>query len=586
MVKKYTNRRLQSYLNFGVQLLVVVIVNVLGNLYYQRIDLTEERRYTLSETSKNLAKGLKEPIFVKLYLDGEMSARFKRLKLEIRDLMLEFREASGQKIELEIIDPIKGLTENEMEEVLQDFVQRGIEPVRDIDKENADETRIKYLLPGAELFYGEKRGSVNFFEYDVAKTPDENINKAIDNIEYEIANALRQVASEKSKRIVVADGNGEMIGPEVNSFARELMKYYQISSLNLNFSDPEAARPWADAIAKDPENADKIFVNGLHRRLNLNDLLLIIKPIQDYSYQELYLIDQFLMKGGKVMWLIDPVHMEIDSFRNYKQVLALNRNLENIQSTLFHYGLVLKNTLLADLNCNRIPIPASGRMELVDFPYFPLLQGSALNHPISKNIGAVWTQFPAHIEPKVRPELEITPLLVSSPYSKIINTPAPIDLESVYMQMRDAEARKQFASGEKIAAVLLEGSFKSRYKYMKKYGNVPYIENGKSKMIVVADADIIRNPVYTRGGSYPTGYDKISQITFANKKFLLNCVDYLIDDNGLIEIRSKERRVRLLDPDKIRSERSYWQWLSMLIPLGLMTFFGLINYFVRVKRYT
>jgi gliding-associated putative ABC transporter substrate-binding component GldG len=225
-------------------------------------------------------------------------------------------------------------------------------------------------------------------------------------------------------------------------------------------------------------------------------------------------------------------------------------------------------------------------MELVDFPYFPLLQGSALNHPISKNIGAVWTQFPAHLEPKIRPELEITPLLVSSPYSKIINTPAPIDLESVYMQMRDAEARKQFASGEKMAAVLLEGSFKSRYKYMKKYGNVPYIENGKSKMIVVADADIIRNPVDTRGGSYPTGYDKISQFTFANKKFLLNCVDYLIDDNGLIEIRSKERRVRLLDPDKIRTERSYWQWLSMLIPLGLMTFFGLINYFVRVKRYT
>ena len=293
MVKKYTNRRLQSYLNFGVLLLVVVIVNVLGNLYYQRIDLTEERRYTLSETSKNLAKSLKEPVFVKLYLDGEMSARFKRLKLEIRDLMLEFREASGQKIELEIIDPIKGLTENEMEEVLQDFVQRGIEPVRDIDKENADETRIKYLLPGAELFYGEKRGSVNFFEYDVAKTPDENINKAIDNIEYEIANALRQVASEKSKRIVVADGNGEMIGPEVNSFARELMKYYQISSLNLNFSDPEAARPWADEIAKNPENADKIFVNGLHRRLNLNDLLLIIKPIQDYSYQELYLLINF-----------------------------------------------------------------------------------------------------------------------------------------------------------------------------------------------------------------------------------------------------------------------------------------------------
>lgn len=586
MVRKHTNRKIQSALNFGVLLLLVGLVNVLGNVYYQRFDLTEEKRYTLSETSKKLAKGLKEPVYIKLYLDGEMSARFKRLKLEIRDLILEFREASGQQIELEIIDPLKGLSENEMEEVFQDFVQRGVEPVRDVDKEKGDETRIKYLLPGAEFFYGEKRGSVNFFTFDVAKTPDENINKAIDNIEYEIANGLRQVSQEKSKRIVVAEGNGEMIGPEVNSFAGELMKYYQISSLNLNFSDPEAARPWAADIEKNPSKADEIFVNGLHGRLNLNDLLLIIKPLNDYQDQELYLIDQFMMKGGRVMWLVDPVHMEIDSFRNYKQVLALNRNLENIQSLLFHYGLVLKNTLLADLNCNRIPIPASGRMELVDFPYFPLLQGSPQEHPISKNIGAVWSQFPAHIEPKIRPNLDIIPLLVSSPYSKIINTPAPIDLESVYTQMRDPEARKTYVSGEKIAAILLEGTFQSRYQYMKKYGNIPYLKEGKSKMIVIADADIARNPVDSRGSTYPTGYDKISQFTFANKKFLLNCVDYLIDDNGLIEIRSKERQLRLLDPEKSKQERAYWQWFSMLWPLGIMSFFGLINYFLRIKRYT
>jgi gliding-associated putative ABC transporter substrate-binding component GldG len=278
--------------------------------------------------------------------------------------------------------------------------------------------------------------------------------------------------------------------------------------------------------------------------------------------------------------------MEIDSFRSYKQVLALNRNLENIQSTLFHYGVSVKNSLLADLNCNRVPIPASGRMELVDFPYFPLVQSSAQSHPISKNIGAVWTQFPSYLEPKIRPNLDLIPLLVSSPYTKIINTPAPVDLESVYMQMRDPEARNSFNSGEKITALLMEGSFKSRYQYMKKYGNLPYLENGNSKMIIVADADVVRNPVDSRGGSYPTGYDRITQFTFANKKFLLNCVDYLIDDNGLIEIRAKERSLRLLDPEKSKNERTYWQWFSMLLPLAIMTFLGLLNYFIRVKRYS
>jgi ABC-2 type transport system permease protein len=586
MVTTKTNRKLQSTLGLGALLLVVLVANILGNVYYKRIDLTQEKRYTLSETSIQLAKKLKEPLYIKLYLDGEMSARFKRLRLEIRDLILEFREASGQKIELEIIDPLKGLSQNELEEVFEDFSQRGIEPVRDVDNENADETRIKYLLPGAELFYAEKKGSINFFEYDVAKSPDENINKAIDQIEYEIANGIRQVSTEKTKRIVVADGNGEMIGASVNSFAKELMKYYQISALNLNFSDPEAARPWAEQIGKNPENADQIFINGVHRRLNLNDLLLIIKPINDYSYQELYLIDQFMLKGGRVMWLLDAVHMEIDSFRNYKQVLAVNRNLENIQSTLFHYGVVVKNALLADLNCNRIPLPAGGRLQLVDFPYFPIIQGNKQSHPISKNMGAVWLQFPGYLEPKIRPDLDIIPLLTSSPYSKVINTPSPIDLETTFMQMRDPEARKTFQSGEKLAGVLMEGQFKSRFKYMKRYGNMPYIEQGKGKMIVVADADIIRNPVDSRGGSYPTGYDKISQITFANKKFLLNCVDYLIDDNGLIEIRAKERQVRLLDPLKSKQDRGYWKWFSMILPLTFMIFFGTVNYLLRKKRYS
>ena len=583
---KKTNKRLQSYLNLLSVLIVVIIANTLGNIYYQRLDLTEEKRFTLSETSKRLCGKLDEKLYIKLFLDGEMSAKFKRLKLEIRDLTLEFREASGQQIELEIINPFDDVKEGEMEKMLQGYVEKGINPVRDIDRENADETRIKYLLPGAEIFYGNKRASINFFEYDVALSPDENISKAIDNIEYELANGIRQVSTDKSKNIVVADGSGEMIGADVSSFARELTKYYNISALNMNFSDPNAAAPWAEQIKQNPENADQVFINGLHRRLNLNDLLIIVKPLQDYSNQELYLIDQFIMSGGRVMWMIDPVHIEIDSFRNYKQVLALNRDIENISASLFHYGVGLKNTLLTDLKCNRIPIPASGRMELVDFPYFPIFGDNESSHVITKNIGSVWAQFPATLEPKVRPELDIIPLLTSTPYTKVITAPAPIDLESVYMQMRSAEYRESMKNGEHISAVLMEGMFKSRYKFMKKYSDVPYLEKGKSKMIVIADGDIIRNPVDKNGRGYPTGYDRISQFTFANKKFLLNCIDYLIDDNGLIEIRSKERTVRLLDPEKSKSEKTYWQWFSMLMPIALMIILGIVNYFVRKRRYT
>ena len=244
-----TNKEVQSWLNFGALILVVLIANLLGNVYYQRFDLTEEKRYTLSNTSIKLAKGLKDKLYFKLYLDGEMSARFKRLKLEIRDLAYEFREASGNKIEIEIVDPFKGASEQDLNEILQSYADKGIEPVRDVDRENMDETRIKYLLPGAEMLYIDKTTAVNFFEYDVALSPDENISRAIDNIEYEIANGLRQIASEKNKRIVVADGSLEMVDEQVQSFAMELSKYYQISALNMNFNDPECARPFEQKIA-------------------------------------------------------------------------------------------------------------------------------------------------------------------------------------------------------------------------------------------------------------------------------------------------------------------------------------------------
>lgn len=580
------NNKKQSFLQFASLILVVLVANVLGNMYYQRFDLTAEKRYTLSETSKKLASKLDESLYFRLFLDGEMSAKFKRLKLEIRDLAYEFREASNQKIEIEIVDPFAGAKESEMSELLQSFADKGIEPVRDIDRENADETRIKYLLPGAEVLYKGRSATVNFFEYDIAKTPDENIAAAIDNIEYEIANGLRQVSSDKNKNVVVADGNGEMVDQRVQAFAAELSKYYNISALNLNFSDPEAARPWEQQIQQNPEKAESIFINGLHKRLNLNDLLIVIKPIQDYSNQELYLIDQFLMKGGKVLWLIDPVNIEIDSFRNYKEVMAMPYNLENISAALFNYGIGLKNNLLTDLKCNRIPIPNGGRMELVDFPYFPLFGEPELPHNITKNIGTVWMQFPATLEPKVRPNLDIIPLLTSTPYSKSITTPAPVDLERIYIQSKDENYRKSMNQGEQMVAALMQGEFRSRYRLMKKYTDEPFLESGNSKMIVVSDADIIRNPVGSQGMIYPTGYDRISQFTFANKKFLLNCIDYLIDDNGLIEIRAKERTVRLLDPEKSKTERTYWQWFSMLLPLGIMLIYGITDYFIRLKRYT
>ena len=590
MVKSRRNQRSQSWINLGVTLLVVVLANALGSLYYQRIDLTSEKRYTLSETSLKLAQSLKETLYFRLYLEGDMSAKFKQLKSELRDMAYEFREASGRKIEIEVVDPFEGQQVKDISGILEDFANRGIEPVRDIDSENPDETRIKYLLPGGEMNYAGKTVAVNFFEYDVAKSPEANIQAAIDNMEYEFANALRQCVRDKRPVIAVSDGHGEMIGAEVQSFAAELSKFYSVSALNLSTTDVSNFNPTPEQLAQAGGSMDSLFWQNLgriQRRLSMSDLLMIIKPENDFSPADLYLIDQYIMNGGRVLMLLDALNIEIDSFQSNSSNFAFDRNLENLSENLFRYGVKLESTLLLDQNCNQIPVPVGGRMEMMDFFYFPLFVPPSTPHVINKNVGAVWAQFPSSLEVKPREGMRATPLLSSSAYNKVINAPAEVDLETARMQSIDAQYRSNMVSSDiRSAGVLLEGQFQSPYKYQKHYGNLPFKEAGESAMIVLADGDLMRNPVSGRGRVYPTGYDRFSQITFANKKFLLNCIDYLVDDQGLIEIRAKERRMRLLDPQKAREEKSYWKWFNLCLPLFTILLLGVFNQWLRKYRYT
>ncbi len=582
----HTKQR-QSIFTFVLVMIAVILVNALGSIYYKRIDLSSENRYTLSETSAKLCDSLTEKLYFRLYLDGEMSARFKNLRNEIRDMAYEFREQSGRKIEIEIIDPFAGKPVSEVSGLLKDFNDRGLFPQRDIDAESNNSTSIKNIIPGAELSYKGKTVFINFFEYDVALDADENIKRAIDNVEYEIANGLRQCTLKKPKNIVVADGSGEMIDRRVEAFAAVLSKYYQISSLNLNVSDPACAEPFIEKLKalENTENAGELLITSLQNRLKNNDLLLVIKPQQDYTPSELYLIDQFALNGGKVIWMIDPVHIEIDSFETSGSIMAFDKQLENITASLFHYGVKLESTLLMDANCNSIPIPVGNRPEMIDFYYFPVFMSASSPHIINKNVGPVWTQFPATLEAKSRNNMNITPLLSSSRYTKTIQAPASVDLETVYMQSRDDKFRNLLRGGNKLSGILMEGEFQSPFVYQKHLGGLPFLASGSSKMIVLADGDIMRNGISGRGGIYPTGYDRFSKITFANQKFLLNCIDYLIDDNGLIEIRAKDKILRLMDPEKLRLERTFWQWFNMLIPIISILLFGICNTQIRKYKY-
>jgi gliding-associated putative ABC transporter substrate-binding component GldG len=516
-----------------------------------------------------------------------MSARFKNLRNEIRDVAYEFRELSGRKIEIEIIDPFEGKQLSEVSGILDDFNQRGVMHQRDIDGEGGNSTTIKNIIPGAEMMYAGKTVAINFYEHDVALDADNNIKRAIDNVEYEIANGLRQCTLEKPKKIAVADGSGEMIDNRVGDFAAELGKYYDVSALNINVADPKSAEPFIEKLKSmsNPEEMGSVLISSLQQRLNNNDLLLVIKPAKDYSPSELYLIDQFLLKGGKVIWMIDPVHVEIDSFETNSSIAAMDNQLENINASLFHYGVKMESTLLMDANCNQIPIPVGNRPEMIDFYYFPVFMSVSSPHIINKNVGPVWGQFPATLVAKSKTDLNVTPLLSSSPYTKTIQAPANVDLENAYMQSRDDRFRNTLRGGSRLTGVLMEGKFQSPFIYQKHYTGSAFLPNGESKMVVIADGDIMRNGVSGRGGIYPTGYDRFTKTTFANKKFLLNCIDYLIDDNGLIEIRAKEKTLRLLDSEKTRLEHTYWQWFNIIAPLLSMMIFGLANNIYRKRKY-
>jgi len=585
MVKKETKRfsRTQSLVELGAFLAVIVIANLVAGQYYKRFDLTSEKRYTLSETSIKLCKQLKDRVYVKLYLDGDMSGRFKRFRNELRDALYEFREASGNKIEIEITDPLEGKDNKTKSQLLDQMEQRGLIPVRDFESEGIDESSFKLLVPGADIVYSGKEFSVNFFQFDVSKDPETNINQAIQGLEYELANMVRRCIVNSPKKIIFAEGNGELSELQTADLSNELSQYYAVERMNLNVADPEAARPFQLDLASNPDSAGLMLMEMMQRRLNLADLLVVAKPRTDYPDAELYLIDQFIMKGGKVIWMIDPVQAEIDSLERNPFFLATDQGLSNLTAQLFEYGVSYNPNLLMDMVCNRIPTP---RREFFDWFYFPLFTSRNLDHPIVKNLGSVWTQFPSTLRAKPRKDVRITDLLVSSPYTKVTGVPARVEFVTAYMQAKDDNFRKTMTDGLQTCGVLLEGSFRSPFNFRRKLTSEPFRSECTNSMIFIADGDIARNSIMSRTGNpYPLGYDRFSQVTFANKKFLLNCVDYLVDESGLLEIRGKEITIRLLDQKRIRDEREYWKWLNLLLPIGLLIVFGFGNRMLRSRRY-
>ncbi|MCK9481438.1 MAG: gliding motility-associated ABC transporter substrate-binding protein GldG [Bacteroidia bacterium] len=591
MSKKQTNR-VKGLIDLAVVIAIVLVANLLGSQYYTKFDLTKEKRFTLSETSKKLAASVDDYIYIKVYLNGELSSKFKQLKNATLDMLSNYREASGNKIEYEFSDPFAGKDNKEKQQLFQEFEQKGLPPYDDVDDADIESQKRNLIIPGAEVFYGTGKSFViNLLKTEYGQASEVTINQSIENLEYEIAHAIRKCKADQKKRIGFLIGHGELGELPLYDLKKELGSFYRLDNLNIDLRDSAAIALYADKFTDNDEENAKIILSGLQNRINQYDAVVIAKPRRDLTKEEAFLIDQYMMQGGNTLWFIDALQAEMDSMSNGGRMVAVDYPLDNLRELLFHYGIRVNVDLLQDFRCNDIALrdPYSAN-SYRNFPwvYFPVFTAhpTLSRHPINRNIEGVWSRFGGTLKILNKEDIKATPLLISSDKTRISNAPALVEFSIIdKIRSNDQSFLGTFNGGPQVAGVLLEGTFKSAFARRNVRSDLPFKESGKGNIIVIADGDIARNHVSSQGGYLELGKDHITGRIFGNKKFLLNCFDYLLDDSGLIEIRSKEIILRLLDKEKVKEERTYWQFFNLGLPVLLLVLFGVINAFIRKKKY-
>lgn len=561
------NNKNKAILGLGVVLLFLGMLNFVAQNFYQRFDLTAEKRYTLSPSTKGLLNGLEDYVYIKIYLEGDFPAGFKRLQRSTKELLDEFKAVSGQRIEYEFIDPTAIKDVEDRKKAYDFLVQSGIEPTN-LQVKGGEGVAQKIIFPGALVSYRGKAAAVQLLENQIGFDPEQVLNNSIELLEYKFANQIKKLVQRRNPKIAFTQGHGE----------------------------PGEA-PLSDMVSTLEAQRYDVEVVNVSRELSLVDkynVLIVTQPTQRFDEVDKYKIDQFIMHGGSVLWLIDPMNVNLDSLRGKKAYFAKPRDL-NLDDMLFRYGVRLNSDLVNDMRCGKIPlvvgsVGGSPQTQLFPWYYKPLVTSNNL-HSISRNLDAVAFNFCSTIDTVKNKEVRKSVLLSTSKYSKGLMAPVRVHFSQVKLKPDP----KAFPQSNLPVAVLLEGAFESVFKnrlaeqtmkVIDSMGEFSFKEKADfGKMIVIGDGDIIQSQVNAQGNVYPLGFDIYTEQTYANKDFLLNCIEYLLDENQLIETRNKEIRLRLLDPQKTQAEKTYWQVLNLVLPLLIILIFGLIYFFWRKRKY-
>jgi len=590
--KSPKSRKSQMLGKIFIGAILIVLANIASDSIYKRFDLTKEKRYTLSKSTKNLIDKLDEEVYITLFLDGELPLDYKRLRSATRDMMNEYRLQSDGLINFKFEDLLADKELKEKEQILQELYQKGLRIERPETKPDEAPTE-KFIVPSGIVFYKGQEHPLNLMKREFGKPLEEEINGSIELLEYEIGTVLRKGIAGREIKIAFTEGHGELTLEETADVANELNDFYSVERININIEDSNCYKMFTKDVAANPNKpVFNVLVEGLVNRLKSYQGIVVAKPTKPFTDVEKFVLDQYVMNGGKIIFLVESLIAEMDSVAKYGRIMTANYN-HNLDDLLFSYGVRIEPTLVQDLQCNGIPAinQQTNRPGFFAWWFYPLFN-PADDNPITRNLESVWGRYCSTMDTTAKQNVKKTILLKSSEQSRVAQNPVMISLDMLKVRPDIAN----FNKGGQISAVLLEGSFSSPFKFrdaVKREFDIAYkADIAKNAMIVIADGDLIRNQISAdKSKMYPLGYDKYATqnfgepVVFANKKFFLNCVDYLYDESNLIEVRSKEVILRLLDKDKVKNERIKWQTLNMVLPILLILVFGLVNTFIRKRRW-
>jgi len=554
----------QNLKTLGITIFILVVLNVLGTLFFHRFDLTKDKRYTLSPTSLGIVKQVQNPLSIKIYMAGDLPADFRRLQQETKQLLEEF-QAYNSNIVFEFVDPLEN--EEESDELTKSLFQKGLTPIN-ITVDNKGKQSQAMVFPWAVAVYNNKEVNIPLLKNIMGASTTQKVIGSIQHLEYSIADAINKITKDKQKKVAIIKGNGELNEVHVAKMLMQIRESYFIGPFTL------------DSVAKDP--------NGTLNALKKYDLAIISKPTEKFSDEEKEVLDQFIMNGGKTLWLIDQVAADMDSLYNdMGATLAYPRDL-NLNDMFFKYGFRINPDLIKDEQGTPIKL-ATGEQgsatQYQDFIWkfapqvFPTSQ-----HPIVKNLGGIKFDFANPID-TLKNGIKKTVLLQSSQYSKTIGSPVEVNLNMV---TEKTTPQDYLNKGNKPLAVLLEGSFHSAFENrVLPFKDNSFTAQGKpNKMIVVADGDIARNQLDKNMMPVELGYDQRTGNLYDNKDFVMNCINYLLDDTGLINIRSKDVELPLLDKEKVYESYTFTQFITIGVPILILLVFGLVFTFVRKRKYS